>query len=119
MFTDKETVDFWIRLYRNMAKSLLRQAGPQLLKRMLSTTKLTIPPVSPNAFKLPISLIWGADDSFNPLWIAKDMVERLTKLGCSVTLETIADAGHFVPEEQPTKVADQISRHLKTIDPLK
>jgi len=116
MFTDKQTVDFWIRLYRNMAKSLVRQSSPAQLKRLLKTSYLKTPSVSPQAFKIPITLIWGADDTFNPLWIAKDMLERLTRAGSQANLETVPDSGHFVSEEQPQIVSRHISNHVTRLD---
>lgn len=111
MFEDPETVRYWIRLYRSMARSLLRQATPEPIKRRWKP-----PPgptrSSPDAFRIPIRLIWGSADTFNPLWIARDMVDRLRARGATVTLHPIDGAGHFVVEEQPEQVAALIEEHL-------
>lgn len=116
MFSEKRTTDFWIRLYRNMAKSLARQASMRSLRGLFKVSSLKTPSVSPRAFQIPITLIWGADDTFNPLWIAKDLHERLIEFGSRVKLEIVPDAGHFVTEEQAEGVAKLISRHLDAVD---
>jgi len=112
MFHEKKTVDYWIRLYRTMAKGLIRQQSPRPLKRFWNTTRLKMPSPSKDAFKVPLSLIWGADDTFNPMWIAEDLERRLREAGSDVTLHKVADSGHFVPEEQPNEVANLIIAHL-------
>lgn len=111
-FHDPATVDFWIRLYQSMAKTLLRHVSPRVFHRFLPVSRLTLPKSSAAAFRLPITLLWGADDTFNPLWIGQDMERRLRRYDGRVGLVEIADSGHFVPEEQAKEVAQQIARHL-------
>lgn len=47
---------------------------------------------------LPVSLVWGAEDTDVPLWVPERAIQILGDRG---TLEVIADAGHFVPTTHP------------------
>jgi pimeloyl-ACP methyl ester carboxylesterase len=114
MFHQKDTVRFWIRMYRKMAKSLVRQAAPAALKPRLETTRLSPRRPSANAFRTRTTLIWGKDDTFNPAWIAEDMLARLRKYDDRAALEMVDDAGHFVAEEQPKRVAELLAAHLES-----
>ncbi|HEY5650563.1 MAG TPA: alpha/beta hydrolase, partial [Acidimicrobiia bacterium] len=43
---------------------------------------------------LPVSLVWGSDDTDVPLWVAERSVELLRG---PATLQVVEGAGHFVP----------------------
>ena len=111
-FHDLATANYWMRLYRNTAKSLLRQNAPFSLRKLIRTSALKLPATSPQAFQVPTCLIWGENDTFNPLWIGRDMERRLRSLGAKVELVAVSPSGHFVPEEQPDVVAREIIKHL-------
>src|SRR5207237_9439792 len=50
---------------------------------------------------MPTLVIWGALDKALPLTLAEGIVKEIPQ----ARLETIPDAGHFVPEERPDRVA--------------
>lgn len=54
---------------------------------------------------LPVSLVWGAQDTDVPLWVA-ERAKHL--LGGGATLEVIEDAGHFVPTTHPEALRSAI-----------
>jgi pimeloyl-ACP methyl ester carboxylesterase len=54
---------------------------------------------------LPVSLVWGANDTDVPLWIAQHATEML---GNRATLDVIDDAGHFVPTTHPEALRSAI-----------
>ena len=112
MFRDKETTQYWTKLYRNMGKLLLRQKIP-MLKKFYSPSRLKLPESSPSAFRTNVKLIWGTEDRFNPLWICHEIEEQLKKRGANVSVNTISNSGHFVQEEQPVKVATCLLEHWK------
>ena len=110
MFCDTEATQYWVRLYRNMAKSLALQKIPQL-SLVLPENKTQFPQRPINSYHVSIMLVWGENDRFAPLWIGKDMHLNLTKRGADVTFHTISEAGHFVQEDQPEKIAPLLIEH--------
>lgn len=56
------------------------------------------------AFDRPVLLLWGADDPFFPVSLARRLAARLP----DARVETIADATTFVPLDQPAAVAAAI-----------
>lgn len=59
--------------------------------------------------KLPVKLIWGADDQWQVVDWAKKLQQAIP--GCDLTV--VEDAGHFSPEDQPEKVSKLLIDHLK------
>jgi len=57
---------------------------------------------------MPTLVIWGALDKALPLALAKGIVKEIPQ----ARLETIPDAGHFVPEERPERVAQLLKEFL-------
>ena len=112
MFQDQETTCYWIKLYRNMGRSLIGQKF-RVLKSLASSNKIEPPVRSDCAYQTGISLIWGEKDRFNPIWICRDMEKQLKKRGAPVSVNFIADSGHFVQEEQPEQVATCLLKHWK------
>jgi pimeloyl-ACP methyl ester carboxylesterase len=49
----------------------------------------------------PVSIVWGAHDPFLPAALGRRLHEAIP----GSTLEVIAEARHFVPEDAPEKVA--------------
>ena len=112
MFQDQETTCYWIKLYRNMGRSLIGQKF-RVLKSLASSNEIEPPFRSDCAYQTGISLIWGEKDRFNPIWICRDMEKQLKKRGAPVSVNFIADSGHFVQEEQPEQVATCLLKHWK------
>ncbi len=111
-FQDPATTAYWVRLYRNMAKGLLRQALPRFLKSTLDSSTVALPRTSEEAFRTPTLLIWGALDTFNPVPVGRVIEKRLRDYGTAVRFEVIADSKHFVPEDQPGPVGRLIADHV-------
>lgn len=112
MFRDKQTTKYWTKLYRNMGRLLLRQKIP-ILKKLNPISQLKLPKSPISAFQTNVSLIWGAQDRFNPLWVCRYIEEQLKKRGARVSVNTIENSGHFVQEEQPAKVAECLLKQWK------
>jgi pimeloyl-ACP methyl ester carboxylesterase len=112
MFQDRETACYWIKLYRNMGRSLIAQKF-RVLKSLVPSNETALPDRSNCAYQMDISLIWGEKDRFNPIWICRDMEKQLIKRGATVSVNFIADSGHFVQEEQPEQVAACLFQHWK------
>ncbi len=110
MFCDTEATQYWIRLYKNMAKSLALQQIPHL-SLILPENKTQFPQRPTNSYHVSIMLVWGENDRFAPLWIGKDMHSKLTKRGANVAFNTISEAGHFVHEDQPEKIVPLLIEH--------
>lgn len=62
-----------------------------------------------DAVSMPTAVIWGAADPFLPLALG----ERLASTIPGATLDVIADARHFLPEDAPRQVADSLAALLK------
>jgi pimeloyl-ACP methyl ester carboxylesterase len=108
MFRDREITRFWIALYRQTVRFMLRSALPRPLRGNLGASRVDLPRPSDRAFQVPTQLIWGADDTFCPLWVGRAIESRLRESGATVEFHEIADSGHFVTEERP----DEVSRLL-------
>jgi pimeloyl-ACP methyl ester carboxylesterase len=57
---------------------------------------------------MPTTVIWGAQDPFLPVLLG----QRLAGAIPGATLDVIADARHFLPEEAPRQVADSLTALL-------
>ncbi|WP_246868330.1 alpha/beta fold hydrolase [Saccharopolyspora sp. ASAGF58] len=62
------------------------------------------------ALTAPTRIVWGAEDSWQPVTFAK----RLAKDIPNATLSVVPDAGHFVMEDDPTRVVEEIQALLAT-----
>jgi pimeloyl-ACP methyl ester carboxylesterase len=62
----------------------------------------------PELGKLPVKLIWGADDA----WQVVDWGIKLNKTIPGSELEVIEHCGHFSPEDQPDKIAEILAAFL-------
>src|SRR4051812_31633166 len=56
----------------------------------------------------PSLLLWGADDQFAPLAGAERLAERLK----DARLVTLDNAGHFAPDDQPSRYAAEVARFV-------
>ena len=82
--------------------------------KFVAPTKTNLPrKSSARAFKVPTKLIWGKEDTFNPLWVGRDMEKRLKKFGAKVEFHEIENAAHFVGEERPELVGKLLVEHWK------
>lgn len=112
-FHDASAITYWKRLYRNMAKGIVRQALPRYMRSRFRSTFIKQPRTSEQAFLTPTLLIWGALDTFNRLAIGRDIETRLLDYGAQVTFKIVEQARHFVPEDQPEQVGQLISSHIE------
>jgi pimeloyl-ACP methyl ester carboxylesterase len=112
-FEDKPTAHYWIRLYKNMAKGLIRQALPGAFKSKITTSAIKLPRSPDNAFQTPTTLVWGELDTFNPVPVGKAIEDGLKRYGAAVRFELVANAKHFVQEDQPEQVGEHIADHLR------
>jgi len=60
------------------------------------------------ALRIPTAIVWGAEDRFYPVSLA----ERLRAAIPDATLEVVAGASHFLPEDAPDRVRAAIARLL-------
>jgi pimeloyl-ACP methyl ester carboxylesterase len=114
MFRDPATTRFWIRLYRNALHSILGTSLPPVLRSLLTSSRTSLQPQSGSAYQLPFRIIWGAQDTFCPLWVGRAIEDRLMGLGAEVEFIEVEDSGHFVTEEQPAEVAGLLGGWLET-----
>lgn len=112
MFHDTATTQYWIRLYRNMAKSITLQKIPYL-SFIFPENETQFPQRPSDSYHVKVMLIWGENDRFAPLWIGKDMQLKLAKRGANVTVHKISKAGHFVQEDQPEKIVPLLIEHWR------
>ena len=110
MFHDLEYSRYWIRLYRNMAKSIILQRFP-FFESVFSNQEAKFPERSVSAYQTNFLLIWGKEDRFAPVWIGEDIRDNLIKRGASVTFKVLPLAGHFVQEEQPGLSMELLLQH--------
>jgi pimeloyl-ACP methyl ester carboxylesterase len=57
---------------------------------------------------VPTTVIWGAQDPFLPVSLGQRLADAIP----GATLDVIADARHFLPEETPRQVADSLTALL-------
>lgn len=65
--------------------------------------------------RLPVQLIWGADDT----WQSLDWAHRLNRAIPGSRLEVLPDCGHFAPEERPDAVAALVVGFLSAVEPAR
>ncbi|MEU5850318.1 alpha/beta fold hydrolase [Saccharopolyspora shandongensis] len=58
----------------------------------------------------PTRIVWGAEDSWQPVTFAKRLAEDIP----NATLTVVPDTGHFLMEENPTRVVEEIQALLTT-----
>jgi pimeloyl-ACP methyl ester carboxylesterase len=112
-FHDRAATDFWIRLYRSMARELLRPVLPARFRPLIGRSPIAMPHTSKQAFRAPTLLIWGAEDTFNPLRIGKAIETHLRSFGTPVAFKALDGARHFVAEDRPQDVARLVSAHVE------
>jgi pimeloyl-ACP methyl ester carboxylesterase len=59
------------------------------------------------ALQQPLELVWGADDTEAPLWMAQRAVELVP----SAVLTTVPGAGHMTPQTAPGVLREALLRH--------
>lgn len=78
--------------------------------RALRTEELSTRAREIERLQIPTLLVWGAHDTFQPL----PSGQRLAKAMPNAALEVIEEAGHFLPEDTPDRLAQLIIRFVKT-----
>jgi haloalkane dehalogenase len=61
---------------------------------------------------VPTLILWGAKDEFAPVAGAQRFHEEIP----GSKLVVLEDAGHFLPEDDPARVAGEIAGFLRTLD---
>jgi pimeloyl-ACP methyl ester carboxylesterase len=112
-FHDRAATGFWIRLYRSMARELLRPVLPARLSSLIGRSSIGMPRTSTQAFRTRTLVIWGAQDTFNPLRIGKGIETHLKSFGAPVEFKALDHARHFVAEDRPQDVARLVSAHIE------
>ncbi|KFA64799.1 hypothetical protein S40285_01386 [Stachybotrys chlorohalonatus IBT 40285] len=59
--------------------------------------------------KIPVQLIWGADDA----WQVVDWAHRLQAAIPGSRLHVVEDAGHFSPEDQPEQISELLTSFIE------
>ena len=59
--------------------------------------------------KLPVKLIWGADDA----WQVVDWAHKLNQAIPGSELEIFKNCGHFLPEDQPEELSESLVQFMK------
>lgn len=77
--------------------------------RSLRSDDLTARTTEIEHLQIPTLLVWGAQDTFQPLHYA----ERLAAAMPDATLTVVAGAGHFLPEDAPGSLASLILDFVK------
>jgi 2-hydroxymuconate-semialdehyde hydrolase len=73
--------------------------------RALRTEELTSRMAEVEKLEIPTLVVWGGKDEFQPLAYGR----RLAAAMPNARLEVIDDAGHFLPEDEPERLADLIA----------
>lgn len=110
LFRNRQTTKYWLRLYRNLLRTLLLRKVPLIGKKLQRKKSLLKQHI--HAWKVPTALIWGKNDTFNPLWVGKEL-EKFLKGRTKVQLYEISHAGHFVHVEKAKEVASILERHWR------
>ena len=96
---------------KRSALAYYRTVTRRIIASKLPTSKLPArarPTHSRGSIEMPTLVIWGALDKALPLALAEGIVKDIPH----ARLETIPDAGHFVPEERPERVAALLKEFL-------
>ena len=72
--------------------------------RALRTEELASRMVEVEALQIPTLIVWGAEDVFQPVAFG----ERLATALANGRFERVAEAGHFLPEDQPERLVELI-----------
>jgi 2-hydroxymuconate-semialdehyde hydrolase len=72
--------------------------------RALRTEELASRMVEVEALQIPALIVWGAEDVFQPVAFG----ERLATALANGRFERVAEAGHFLPEDQPERLVELI-----------
>ncbi len=103
-------------IFHEYADRLLRPEGPA---EFLSFVRGFDPPglekvvVSLRDTHLPRLILWADDDAYQPLRAGQEFFDSMS----SGKFVHIADAGHFLQEDQPQRVAQEIRTFLRALPP--
>jgi epoxide hydrolase 4 len=96
---------------KRSAFAYYRTVTRRIIASKLPTRRLSGRPSSSGprgSIDMPTLVIWGALDRALPVALAEGIVKAIPQ----ARLETIPDAGHFVPEERPERVAQLLKEFL-------
>jgi pimeloyl-ACP methyl ester carboxylesterase len=107
-FADEEAgrhaLDNFLRAYT------MRLGVDALVSQLRAMNDPTVPELGARlrGITQPASIVWGERDP----WIGVEVAERLRDTIPGATLDLIADARHFSPEDAPARVAGAIGKLL-------
>ncbi len=103
-------VDAYVRPFLGVAGRLayLRAA------RALRTEELATRMDAVERLDIPTLIVWGAEDVFQPL----DCGARLAAAMPHARFEVIEQAGHFLPEDEPERLAGLIGNFVRSRNPV-
>ena len=102
---DPEALAEYHAAYRSLERKRSAFAYYRTVTRRIIGSKLPgrARPSGPRgSIDMPTLVIWGEQDPALPLWLAEAILKDIPH----ARLVTIPDAGHFVPEERPERVAE-------------
>ncbi len=59
---------------------------------------------------VPLLCLWGSDGNLSQMW---DVLDKWSNLATNVEGCCVPECGHFVPQEKPTIVIEEISKHIE------
>jgi len=102
---DPDALAEYHEAYRSLERKRSAFAYYRTVTRRIIASKLPgrARPSGPRgSIDMPTLVIWGEKDPALPLWLADAIIKDIPQ----AKLVTIPDAGHFVPEERPERVAE-------------
>ncbi|HJT37239.1 MAG TPA: alpha/beta hydrolase, partial [Actinomycetota bacterium] len=109
---EPEALNEYHAAYRTLERKRSAFAYYRTVTRRIIKSRLPgrAPPSSARrTIGMPTLLIWGEQDPALPLWLAESIVRDIPQ----ANLVTIPDAGHFVPEERPERVAELLKEFIR------
>jgi len=108
---EPDALDEYHEAYRSLERKRSAFAYYRTVTRRIIASKLPgrARPSGPRgSIDMPTLVIWGELDKALPLALAQGILKDIPQ----ARLETIPDAGHFVPEERPERVAQLLKEFL-------
>ncbi|HJT37108.1 MAG TPA: alpha/beta hydrolase, partial [Actinomycetota bacterium] len=109
---EPEALNEYHRAYRSLERKRSAFAYYRTVTRRIIKSRLpgrAPPRGSRRTIGMPTLLIWGARDPAFPLGVAEAIVRDIPH----ASLVTIPDAGHYVPEERPERVAELLKEFIR------
>lgn len=109
---DADAIAEYHKAYRSLERKRSAFAYYRTVTRRIIAGKLpgrARPSGRRGSIDMPTLVIWGEKDPALPLWLAEAILKDIPQ----AKLVTIPDAGHFVPEERPERVAELLKEFIE------